>query len=351
MKRHWLIPTGVVIAILFFGVIGILIPAGMFKNIVPHYSGSITEVDLPLAGPEDFTLDRDAGLAFISADDRRSNLRGNPVPGAILLIDLNQPGAIRNITPPLPDFHPHGISLWRAASGDLFLFAVNHQKQYSHHTVEKFVWRNDSLIHLESFLDPDLMTSPNDVVAVGERSFYVTNDHGYGEKGLARTLEEYLQRSISYVNYFDGQAFRKVASGIAYANGINVSNDQQKIYVAATTGRNVLIYQRLTTGDLVLEKDIPTQTGVDNIEVDEHGVLWIGCHPQLLKFAAHAADSTKISPSQVIKINNGADDSYQVTEVFLNDGSGYSGSSVAVPYQNRLMIGSVFEKSILIGTN
>lgn len=351
MNRYWLIPAGIVIAIVLFGVTGILIPAGTFKKIAPHYSGSITEVKLPVAGPEDLTLDREAGLAFISADDRRSNLSGQQVPGAILLVDLNQPATIRNITPPLQDFHPHGISLWRTASGDRFLFVVNHQHNYTVHTIERFLWRNDSLIHLESFRDPDLMTSPNDLVAVGERSFYVTNDHGYGERGLARTLEEYLQRSISYVNYFDGKDFRKVASGIAYANGINVSNDLRKIYVAATTGRTILIYNRSATGNLDLESEISTQTGVDNIEVDEQGALWIGCHPQLLKFVAHAADSTQYSPSQVIKINWGEDGSHQLTEVFLNDGAGYSGSSVAAPYHNQLLIGSVFEKGLLIGTN
>ena len=146
------------------------------------------------------------------------------------------------------------------------------------------------------------MTSPNDVVAVGERAFYVTNDHGYSEKGIGRTLEEYLQRAIAYVNYFDGESFRTVAGNIAYANGINVSSDHTQVFVAATSGRKIIIYNRdLPSGDLTPIEEIETSTGVDNIEVDAQGTLWVGCHPQLLKFVSHAADPKNHSPSQVLK--------------------------------------------------
>lgn len=258
---------------------------------------------------------------------------------------------LKNITPVgVTDFHPHGISLWREPDGRAFLFVVNHRKNYSEHVIERFEWKNDSLIHIESIQDVDLMTSPNDVTAVGGRSFYVTNDHGYSKPGVGRTLEDYLQRAISYVNYYDGVSFKKVATGIAYANGINQSADHSKIYVASTTGRKVMVYTRdIPSGALSLEEEIKVETGVDNIELDNQGALWIGCHPQLLKFVAHATDPAKFSPSQVIKITQDKT-GYVVEEIFLNDGTTYSGSSVAAIYNNTLLIGSVFEKSIILCT-
>lgn len=263
---------------------------------------------------------------------------------------LSDTPSLRDVTPPgLADFHPHGISLWRSPDGRLLLFAVSHRQRDGSHAVERFEWRNDSLLHLESIVDPDRMTSPNDVAAVGERSFYVTNDHYYPLPGPARTLEDYLQRAISYVNYYDGKTFRTVAEGIAYANGVNLSPDGGTVYVAATTGRKLLTYARNPDdGSLQLTEETGLETGVDNIEVDARGDLWIGCHPQLLRFVAHAKDSAEKSPSQILHLRANPQGGYAVTEMFLNDGREYSGSTVAVPFRGRWIVGSVFEPSLLI---
>lgn len=354
MRKKVIITLVILIGIIGYVIIGILVPAGMFKTIRPHVEGTLTTLTLDVAGPEDITIDQSSGFAFISVDDRRSN-RQKPggIEGAILLMNLTDSVQnLKDITPvDVNDFHPHGISLWKEPDGRTFLFVVNHRRNYSEHVIERFEWKNDSLIHIESIQDVDLMTSPNDVTAVGERSFYVTNDHGYSKHGVGRTLEDYLQRAISYVNYYDGVSFKKVATGIAYANGINQSADHAKIYVASTTGRKVMIYTRdISSGALSLEEEIKVETGVDNIELDNQGALWIGCHPQLLKFAAHAKDPAKFSPSQVIKITQDTTGNYVVEEIFLNDGTTYSGSSVAAIYNNTLLIGSVFEKSIILCT-
>jgi arylesterase / paraoxonase len=335
-----------------YAVVGILIPAGVFKTIEPHYDGTVQKMDLPIAGPEDITIDQATGTAFISVDDRRVNMKQpGSVKGGMLMMNLNDSiRTLRDITPAqLDDFHPHGISLWKSSAGRIYLFVINHRQKNPAHVVERFEWINDTLVHLESIQDETRMTSPNDLVAVGERSFYVTNDHYYARRGLGRTLEDYLQRAIAYVNYFDGTSFTTVAEGIAYPNGIAFLPHQSHIIVAATTGRKVLVYDRdPVSGTLSLKQEIKTDTGVDNIEVDNQGSLWIGCHPQLLKFAGHAADAGKFSPSQVLKLTRNTSGDYTASEIFLNDGTSYSGSSVAAVYNNTLLIGSVFEKSILI---
>lgn len=341
------------LALFLYAVFGILIPAGVFKTISPHFEGAVTKLELPIAGPEDITIDQQNGLAFISVDDRRANMaNAKSVNGAILLMNLSDSvPSLKNITPNLKNFHPHGISLWKEPDGRIFLFVITHGVNRNKQAVERFEWKNDSLIYLESIVDPALMTSPNDVTAVGERAFYVTNDHGYSNAGLGRTLEDYLQRSISFVNYYDGNSFRKVATDIAYANGINHSADLSQLFVASCTGRKILIYDRNPgNGELTLNEKIDVNTGVDNIELDTDGSLWIGAHPQLLKFAGHAKDSKKHSPSQVIKLSKDESGKYKMEEVFLNDGTSYSGSSVGAVYKNKILIGSVFENSLLICT-
>jgi len=352
MNKFVRIIVALIILVVVYLALDIAVAAGVFKDIRPHYSGTERVLPIPGSGPEDIALDTVSGMAFISVDDRRANLaRPGSVPGGILVFDTKADTlSFRNVTHAgFTDLHPHGMSVWRSPEGRVLLFVVNHLQQPAGHAIERFEWRNDSLVHLERITDPALMTSPNDVVAVGERSFYVSNDHRYPNPGLSRTLEDYLQRAISYVNYYDGKTFRTVASGIAYANGVNRSADGRRLYVAATTGRKLITYQiDPLDGSLEMESEFDLATGVDNIEVDPDGDLWIGCHPQLLKFVAHAADPAKRSPSQVLRLRPKATGGYEVTEVYLNDGQSYSGSTVAVPVAGRIFVGSVFEPGVLV---
>jgi arylesterase/paraoxonase len=150
------------------------------------------------------------------------------------------------------------------------------------------------------------------------------------------------------VLYYDGDRFQIVAEGLAYANGINISKDGQTIYAAATTSGGVFVYDRdKESGALSRREFIDAGTGVDNIEIDMEGSLWIGAHPQLLTFVKHSKDPTVKSPSQVLKITWGKDKSYSLKEIYLSDGTPMSASSVAAVYKETLLIGSVFENHFL----
>jgi len=337
-----------ILALVGFAVFAILIPAGTFKTIEPHFDGTTEIIPIEIPGPEDIEIDRKEGLVFISVDDRRSN-RDNPgsVEGGILRYTIDEGvTSLKNITPPnIKDFHPHGISLFRSNDSTLYLFAISHQTS-GNQVVEKFEWKNDTLIHIESIQDKNMMTSPNDLVAVGERSFYVTNDHFY-RSGIARVFEEYLQQPISFVNYFDGKSFHTVATAIGYANGINQSPDGKYILVAASSGRALYIYEAAEDGNLKEVDKIDLGTGPDNIDFDQEGNILLACHPQLLKFVAHSKDSKNYSPSQVLKIKFNGPQDFTIEEIFLTDGTNYSGSSIAVEYGNTMIIGSVFEPTLL----
>ena len=321
--------------------------AGEFKTLKPHSPGPC-HIVTGVQSSEDITIDHETGLAFLSSDDRRpwfGGQRGKQ--GAIFAYNLlsSSPHLINLTRDFAGEFHPHGIGLYIDKDGGRLLFVVNHAsgKQY----IEIFKLAGDILMHLETVSGP-LMFSPNDVLPVGPRQFYVTNDHGSRSK-FDRMLEDYLQLGRSYVLYFDGKNFKKVDKGLKYANGINMSPNGDTVYVASTTGRAIEIYHRdKTSGSLKWEREIKLNTGPDNIEVDAHGRLWIGCHPKLLTFVKYAKDPSVHSPSQVIMIKIGEGNNDQITEVYLNNGLPISGSSVAAYYRHNLLIGSVFDPKFLI---
>ena len=131
-----------------------------------------------------------------------------------------------------------------------------------------------------------------------------------------------------------------------YANGINVSGDGNILYVAETVGKKISEYAiDKNSNELTFITSTYINSGVDNIELDKEGNLWIGSHPKLLTFTRHAKNSDIFSPSQVFKVSLG--DKNRVDEVYINDGGKLSGSSVAAVWKNNLLIGPVLEDHFL----
>jgi arylesterase / paraoxonase len=318
---------------------------GQFKTIEPHYDGTCTQISR-IVGAEDITIDAKTGTAYISSCDRRSIGAGGMGKGGIYAYGLTQsePELILLTPDAGDDFRPHGISLYKGSDGQDVLFVVNHEGGI--HRIDIFDFDKDRLVLRKSLSDP-MVVSPNDVTALGPDRFYVTNDHHY-VSGIMRMLEEYLPLHLGNVVYYDGARFTEAASRIGYANGINISRDKNEVYVCSPTERRMHVYLRDTnTGKLTLKEKINLGTGVDNIEVDEEGDLWIGGHPKLLDFVSHAGDKTKRSPSQVIHLSRKSGGQFTVTEVYLNEGHEISGSSVAAVWHNRMLIGGVFDPKFL----
>jgi len=319
--------------------------AGQFKTIEPHFDGTCRLVR-GVVGAEDITIHPGTKVAYISVCDRRALGAGKSGRGGIYAYDLKAARSVpvKLTSGPGPDFQPHGISLYVDPGGKDALFVINHSG--GTHKVEIYDLTAAGLIHRRTVADPALV-SPNDIAAVSRNSFYASNDHHF-TGGILKTLEDYLRLSIANVVFYDGRAFREAAAGIGYPNGIAVSPDGRNLFVAGTTQRALNVFDRdLESGGLTLKERICLDTGPDNIEIDAQGTLWIGAHPQLLKFVAHAKDPGKLSPSQVLKVVLNADGQARIDEVYLNGGDQLSGSSVGAVYQDRLLIGSVFEKKIL----
>jgi arylesterase / paraoxonase len=344
MKRAALVAGAGLALAVAAGVVSTLVDAGAFRALSPHGFEQCARVDV--TGSEDVVFDPVSGLVFVSSTDFRALDRGAPTSGAIWAWNPALPAAPARVPHDFGgDFHPHGLGLWRLEGGRSRLFVVNHPLRTSS-TVELFdVVAGPALEHRRTIAS-DLFISMNDVAPVGPEAFYVTLDAGTRAGTAGRLAETFLRLPWAGVGFFDGATATVVASGMRYSNGIAVSGDGATVFVTESTGRRLMAWARDTSsGALSLGAEHHALSGLDNVALDENGRLWIGAHPKLLDFLAHASDATKRSPSQVLRARyDAAGRQFELEELGVDDGRLLSGSSVALPLgTDRVLVGSVFE--------
>ena len=339
-----------------FGLLGVLalfvlytfITTGFFREIENKFDGEVV-MKVPILGAEDMQLSREDQFMIISSDDRAGRRDGNQRQGGLYLLDLRNPLSpprlLTNSENSSTPFNPHGISMIKIDSAKYKIYAINHPDE-NNHLLESFILENGSL-KKEIIYDDKLIFSPNDIVAIDEHRFYFTNDHGYGE-GFGKLAEDYLGLKASNVIYYDGEKFREVADGIAYANGINYDPVRSLLFVASPRDFLVKVYKTETNGDLTFIENIDCGTGVDNIEFGEDGKLWIGCHPTLMHFGEYAKGKQEFSPSEIITIDYRGKGDYKIEKIYEDDGKKMSGSTVAATYKDLIFVGNVMDEYFLI---
>jgi arylesterase/paraoxonase len=331
-----------ILTVLFIA--NIFISTGFFRTIENKFDGEILK-KVNIAGAEDIAISRKDGFAIISSTKRNSIQNTEQESGGLYFIDLKN----EEFEPILltdsfnKPFAPHGISIFQNDS-TYTIAAISHTKKSDF--IELFELNGTKLTHIKS-LKNEAIFSANDIVLLNENRFYFTNDHKY-EDGIQRLAEDYLGLAISNVVYFDGKSFTKVADEIAYANGINFDKNRNLLFVASPRKFLVKVFKKNEDNSLTFIEDIECKTGVDNIELDEENNLWIGSHPNLLHFSAYAKGDKETSPSEIIKINYKAKADYEIEQIYMEDGSEMSGSTVAIPYGNLILAGNVMDSHFLI---
>lgn len=320
------------------------ISTGVFRKIEPHFDGNILK-KIPLKGAEDITISQIDSFALISSTNRIVYPPEAEEEGGLYLIDLKSKGyePISLTDSFNKPFAPHGISFFKKDS-TYRVMAVNHTPQG--HSIEVFELEDQNLKHIKT-LKHASMISPNDLVMLDENRFYFTNDHGY-VKGIGKLLEEYGGLAVSNVVYFDGVDYKEVAKNIAYANGINFDRKRNLVFVASPRKFLLKVYHKNADHSLTFIEDIPCGTGVDNIELDKEGNLWIGAHPSLLRFQAYSEGKKETAPSEIIKITYKGTSDYIVEKIYVEDGTEMSGSTVAAVFDNLIFAGNVMDDDFLI---
>ncbi|KAM9024901.1 serum paraoxonase/arylesterase 2 isoform 1-T5 [Ara ararauna] len=290
------------------------------------------------------------GLAFISSGLKYPGIKSfaPDKPGEIFLMDLNEdnPRAVEMRISrgfDLASFNPHGISTYVDKDDTVYLFVVNHPHQKSTVELFKYVEDDNSLVHLKT-IQHDLLTSVNDVVAVGPDSFYATNDH-YFSDFILMFLEMFLGLTWSNVVYYSPKEVKEVAAGFYSANGINISPDRKFIYIADIFDHNVHVMEKHANWNLTHVKKLQLDTLVDNLSVEPStGDIWTGCHPNGMKLLYY--DPENLPASEVLRIQNILSEEPVVTRVYADNGSVLQGSSVASIYEGKLLIGTVFHRAL-----
>uniref|UniRef100_A0A4W5KBW1 Paraoxonase n=1 Tax=Hucho hucho TaxID=62062 RepID=A0A4W5KBW1_9TELE len=302
-------------------------------------------------GAEDFTILRD-GLAIISTGLKYPGMPSfSDDPGKIYTLDLLDP----RLTPveltikgdlDRDSFNPHGISVYiDKTDKTIRLFVVNHPQHYTSQVeIFLFVEEDNTIVHLKT-IKHDLLHSVNDIVAVGVESFYATNDHFYPSEVL-HMLAVFLGLPWADVVYYSPGGVKAVGDGFLSANGINMSPDKRYLYVSAILDHEIAVFEIKKNKDLVHVKSVAVGSLCDNIEVDHvTGDVWLGCHPNGAKVAV--CDPEDPPGSEVIRIRDIHSEKPVVTQVYADDGSVLIGSTVAAPYEGKLLIGTVYHKALL----
>lgn len=338
---YWLLlSTGLLLAILSIYTGVRFKSLGAFVEVKDSFVGIYT-VAAEVPGPEALQLDRETGtLYFIS-----NNPCVGPNPrGGIYYLKLDSPKALAHsfkFDHPV-DFHPHGLSFFRDKQKKKYLFTNNHRDDGSH-TVEIFsITAGDNLEH-EITISSNELTSPNDLVAVGPRQFYVTNDGRYHDQ-TTRSMDTFLGRKTGNVLFYDGNAFKTIVDNLHFPNGIAFDSRTSSLIVGETLSGNLIIY-RLDDYNLIQSVDnFFIGTGIDNLSLEEAGSILVAVHPNLWALSRHMKSLDKQSPSQVFRIN------YQTKGLKLlyqHDGSIISAVSTAVSYKDNLFLGVVCDNKLL----
>ena len=317
---------------------------GFFRTIDKKFDGNILK-KVSIDGVEDITINQKEGFAIISSTKRKNLPPVEQENGDLYLIDLknieSKPILLtQNFDKP---FAPHGISIYTKDSITT-IAAVNHTTNGEY--IELFKLTKSKLTHHKT-LHNDLIISPNDIVLLDEETFYFTNDHIY-KNGFMRFIEEILGLPFSNVIFYDGKKFKEAAKGISYANGINFEKNKNLIFVASPRKFKIKVYEKQPDNSLTFIEDIYCGSGVDNIEFDTNNNLWVGAHPNLLQFMSYANSYNNITPSEIIKIQYFKKGDYKVETIYLEKGEEMSGSTVAAPFENLILMGNVMDKHFVI---
>lgn len=314
-----------------------------FEHVENRFAGVCSPVT-GVAGPADIEAVGASGRAFVLSLDRRAD----GARGAIYSVLIDDPldsenWRDRTLGEP-KSFRPLGLSYFEQGEVKR-LFVVNGATK----AIDIFAVSADGDLKLLESVAERRLTSPNDVVAVGPRSFYVTNDVDAGRHSLLGMIEFLTLAPSGKLYYFDGVSMRLAADQLRFANGVAASLDGARIYVAETTGRALRIFRRdIETGILTLDRIETLPAAPDNITIAFDGALWIGAQPKPLASTLAENNPLAKAPSLVIRFVDKADVASPMTEIFSNDGQMISTSSVAAVAGRRLLVGALFDDKYLI---
>lgn len=317
-------------------VLGLLLLVGC--SAVPPMTQQATQRIPTGPGPEDFVLDTLSGgpRLLVSSMERRTATDTSR--GDIWYFDLEtrQSGIFPRIEEPKDlMFQPHGICLQRV-DGKLKLWVISHDPDPLKNYVHLYQVTPDALVYLRTYTDP-LFRSPNDLYALEDGSFFVSND-AFNRDSKGELLFGKKKSQIIYVTP-EGKA-EVVVDKVGMGNG--VYQEGEAFFLTATRANRVY---RFPVGDSLpwtANREIKL-TGGDNITPSEKGLLTTG-HVKPIAFLRHLKKSSRPSPTVVYQLDF---EQEKAIPIFSDKGRRISAGSTALIWKNKLYIAQVFDPFLL----
>jgi len=345
MKKA-LIAIGLILGIILLAGVAAMSRMNAFAAVEEELPFACEAIGLP-GSAEDIVIDRLRGVAYLSVLDRRSLITNRNVRGVIFALDLNTDpaGMFLPLAETPAHLHPHGMSLHQDAAGNTRLFVINHPRNRGGdepEAVEIYERRDDGLLHHLRSVTSGLLNSPNDLQATGPEQFVAVNDTG-AVNGFQRAQEFLFGRALAKAVYYDGRSAQVAAdhlaggSGIAYANG--------RIVIAETQGKRLRFMTMGADGRLSEHSRLAMPGFPDNIDTDADGMLWVAEHANGVALGRHFGDEDYPAPSRFYRM---APDGAEFALMAADSGRRHSAGSVAARYRDKLLLGSITERRVLV---
>jgi arylesterase/paraoxonase len=315
-----------------------------FEEVTEAFDIDCTPV-VGIAGAGDIEPLPGTPRAFLATFDRR----GGAARGQLFLFDTEDPldaGSWRDRTGGVPAaFVPSGLDLFQTTLPDgrrlRRLFVVN----LAGPEVIAFDLQEDGSLALAERFTGLLMNSPNDVVATGPRSFYVTNDTGSGRKTVRGKAEFLLGLKTGSILRYDGKRWHVEADGLAFPNGLALSGDGRSLYVAETRSRTLARYDRDPATDAIDRAGSVRLEGFpNNLSVEPSGAVLVGSLPQPLSTSAYGEGLREVAASEVLRV--GADGGIET--VLRDPGERISAVTMATRLGDKLLVGTRADDKFLM---
>ncbi|PWC52634.1 hypothetical protein [Azospirillum sp. TSO22-1] len=330
-----------------------LLAGGVGKAVADCRVVAVVAQGRPVVGIEDLVVDEALGQAVLSAYDRGAD--PEKAGGGLFLLPLAALAGARaeavELTSgfrPASGFRPHGMDLRAEADGSRSVLAIN-RRWDGVVAVERFTLRGTTLWHRGSVEDPRLCRA-NEVAFLDGDRFLFTGDHG-GCGWVAVAVENVLNLHRGFVGLVDQDrgrdGVRVLADGIGFPNGLLPDPAADRLYVAATRERAVLVYRlsALLVGSASPPVErIAVPGGPDNLSRAADGRVLAAVHPSLFALALHRYGwPGGVASTRVVAL--GADG---VTVVAEDDGRRLPAATVAAAWSGGLIAGSATSDRLLV---
>ncbi|KAF9343293.1 Serum paraoxonase/arylesterase 2 [Mortierella sp. AD094] len=347
----------------------VIIDAGILLGDVQPLNTQGCEPVKGLETCEDIHIHHDSGLAFTTCGHAESRKSWYPAMGKV---NTSAQNAFKDIfvvydiksgkyevldlvgLPADTDRVFHGLDIYERSPTELTIFAVNHRRSGSVIEVLEYTI-GDKAVQYKETIKHDLITTPNDIVALGPRSFYVSNDHHHAT-GIMRLIEENLRRPWSNVIFYSPENTFVAFDHVISANGLAASKDRSLIFLSACHGGAIHVLKPREDFTLEQQDHIKLDFYNDNPSYEpETGDVFVTGHVQPLKMVHDLNTPGKpvTGPSKVVKLHknplaetSAAAPRYLVSTVLVDDGQLISTGTVAAVDRKRgvMLVGTAFSE-------